>query len=71
MRHQIEVEVGQRYSQHFVCGPHKQTWEVASISPDGVGLPHARLFNVNNPNEMKTLSYAALNGQYGFKPLRI
>ena len=71
MRHQIQVQVGQRYSQHFVYGPHKQVWEVASISPDGVRVPHARLINVNNPKETKTLSYTALNGQYSFKLLNI
>ena len=66
MAEQIQVQVGQRYCQHFKYGSYQQIWEVASISRDGVRIPHARLVNVENPTESKTLSYLALSGQYSF-----
>jgi hypothetical protein len=69
MRHHIQVQVGQRYFQVFVHGSHKLIWEVASIHSEGEWVPHARLVNVNDPSETKTLSCSALDRQHSFRLL--
>ena len=71
MRRRIQVQVGQRYFQDFVHGSHNQIWEVASIHSEGEWVPHARLVNVNNPSETKTLSCTALDGQHSFRLLNV
>ena len=62
MRRRIRVQVGQRYFQDFAHGSHNQIWGVALIHSEGEGVPHARLVNVNDPSETKTLSCRALDG---------
>ncbi len=71
MRRRIQVQVGQRYFQDFVHGSHHQIWEVESIHSKGEWVPHARLVNVNNPSETKTLSCTALDGQHSFRLLNV
>ena len=62
MRRRIRVQVGQRYFQDFAHGSHNQIWGVASTHSEGEWVPHARLVNVNDPSETKTLSCRALDG---------
>ncbi len=71
MRRRIQVQVGQRYFQDFVHGSHNQIWEVASIYSEGEWIPHARLVNVSNPSETKTLSCTALDDQRSFRLLNV
>ena len=71
MRRRIQVQVGQRYFQDLVHGSHHQIWEVESIHSEGEWVPHARLINVNNPSETKTLSCTALDGQHSFRLLNV
>jgi hypothetical protein len=71
MQRHINVQVGQRYFQAFAYSSHNQIWEVRSIHSDGEQAPHARLVNVSNPSETKTLSCAALDDQHSFRLLNV
>ena len=62
MRRRIGVQVGQRYFLDFVRRLPQPNWGVASIHSEGEWVPHARLVNVNDPSEIKTLSCSALDG---------
>lgn len=67
MRRRIIVQAGQRYVRIFQEGAaHQQIWEVASLYPDTAQIQHARLVNVSNRSETKTLSCQTLDGRHGF-----
>ena len=66
MRRRIMVQEGQRYIRKFKTNPRKQVWEVVSLSLDTTQIQHARLINVSDPWETKTLSCSALDGKHGF-----
>ena len=66
MRRRTMVKAGQRYVQEFQKNPRKPIWEVASLSVDSLQIQHARLVNVSDRSEIKTLSCFALNGEHGF-----
>ena len=66
MRRRIMLQEGQRYIQKFKTSPRKQVWEVASLYTDTTHVQHARLVNVSNLTETKTLSCFALDGEYDF-----
>ena len=70
MRRSGVVQKGQRYAQDCQIGYRKKVWEVASLGLDSMQVRHARIFNVGNPSETKTLSCFALTGQYGFSLVR-
>jgi len=43
--------------QHYCCADGDSTvWQVLTVSPDPSGIPHARLCNVEQPYEFKTLT---------------
>ena len=66
MRRRIMVERGQRYIQRFQKSSRKEIWEVDSLSPDTLQIPHARLVRVTNRADTKTLSCSALDGKHDF-----
>ena len=66
MRKLAEVQVGQRYFQALEPVSYNEVWRVAAISSNWQRIPHARLVNVRNTSETKTLSCSALDGRYGF-----
>ena len=66
MRRRIMVQEGQRYIQKFKINPGKQVWEVASLYSDTAQIQHARLINVSDRSDTKTLSCSALDGKHGF-----
>ena len=66
MRRRVAVQEGQRYIQEFKNGPVNMLWEVASLYPDKMQIQHARLVNISDRSEIKTLSCFALDGEHGF-----
>ena len=70
MQQRAVVQKGQRYTQECQIGYREKVWEVASFGVDPTRVEHARLFNVGNPSETKTLSCFALVGGYGFSLAR-
>ncbi len=69
MRCRMQVQVGQRYFQTLAFVSYDEVWRVTSVWSDGERIPHARLVNVRNTSESKTLSCATLDGRYGFRLL--
>ena len=68
MRQRMVVEKGQCFIQQFLHSSQQELWEVASLSPDTMQFPHARLVRVSDRTDTKTLSCSALNGKHGFSP---
>ncbi len=67
MRCRMQVQVGQRYFRTLAPISYNEVWRVTSIWSDGERIPHARLVNVRDASETKTLSCSALDGRYGFR----
>ena len=64
----VILEAGQRYVRQFhEDSAQHQIWEVKSVYPDPKQIQHARLVNIGNQSETKTLSCFALNGRHGFR----
>ncbi len=70
-RCRMQVQVGQRYFQTLAFVSYNEVWRVTSICSDGERIWHARLVNVRNTSETKTLSCSALDGRYGFRLLNV
>ncbi len=60
MAQQQFVRKGQQYAEtsRFFTAP--RVWEVESIYQTATGIPHARLVNVRDPHETKTISCRVL-----------
>ncbi len=71
MRRCMQVQVGQHYFQALAFAAYNDVWRVTSIWSDGERVPHARLVNVRDTSETKTLSCFALGGQHGFRLLDV
>jgi len=70
MAKKIGVQVGQQYvSVHSTRNP-PPVWEVNLIYPDDVGIPHACLMNLANPQDKKTVSISALLDKTQFRLVR-
>ena len=52
-----EVRIGQQYC---AAGGDSTVWQVIALSPDPNGIVHARLCNVERPNEFRTLTCSVL-----------
>ena len=61
-----EVKVGQQY--HRVGGT-PSVWQVATTFGDPSGIVHARLFNVERPSELKTLTCSVLRDSRSYRLL--
>ncbi len=56
----IGVRVGQQYVKVDSPRNTPPVWEVNSIYPDGIGIDHAGLVNLDDPLHKKTVSFSAL-----------
>ncbi len=54
------VREGQQYAETSRFFTDSQVWEVESIYQTAAGIPHARLVNVRDPLETKTISCRVL-----------
>lgn len=51
-----------RTGQQYCCAEGDSTvWQVLAVNPDPSGIPHARLCNVVQPYEFKTLTCSVLD----------
>lgn len=59
-----------RKGQQYCCaGGDSAVWQVFVVSPDPSGIPHARLFNVERPYELKTLTCSLLGDPLHYRLL--
>lgn len=59
-----------RKGQQYCCVAGDSTvWQVFAVSPDPSGIPHARLFNVGRPYELKTLTCSLLDDPLHYRLL--
>jgi hypothetical protein len=60
MAQQFNVREGQRYVARLGLHYRPSIWKVGSIKAGATPIPHALLFNVDNPLETKTISCSTL-----------
>lgn len=60
MVQRIDVKEGQRYAQRLTVRERASVWKVGAIVATGPKIPHARLVNVADPLQTKTISCFAL-----------
>ncbi|MHA1600001.1 MAG: hypothetical protein ACTSW2_04170 [Alphaproteobacteria bacterium] len=60
MAQRFKVQEGQRYVQRLGLHYRPSIWKVGSIRAGTTPIPHALLFNVDNPMETKTISCPTL-----------
>ena len=60
MIQRLGVKEGQRYAQRPSLRRRARVWKVGSILSNVVAMPHARLINVEDPLQTKTISCATL-----------
>jgi len=60
MVQRIDVREGQRYAQRVTVRERASVWKVGAIVATGPKIPHARLINVADPLQTKTISCFAL-----------
>ncbi len=60
MAQRFGVKEGQRYAQRLNTQTRCPIWKVGSILSNAVAIPHARLVNVEDPLQTKTISCAIL-----------
>ena len=56
MQHNADVKEGQRYTKIYGQPEYKSGWEVRAIVAVFKSLPHARLVNVDDPRDVRTVS---------------
>ncbi len=59
MQRRVSVREGQRYAQRFRIKNRPAIWKVGSVKESG-SIPHARLVNVEDPLQTKTISCVTL-----------
>lgn len=61
------VKEGQRYTK--ICGRpgHRSGWEVRSIVAKYKSLPHARLVNIDDPQDIRTIACNTITDSQYFK----
>ena len=59
MTRRVSVQEGQRYVQRFRIKNRPAIWKVGSVKESG-SIPHARLVNVEDPLQTKTISCTTL-----------
>ncbi len=60
MAQKLRVREGQRYTQRLSMHHCTAVWKVASILSSTLSIPHARLINVQDPLQTKTISCTTL-----------
>ncbi len=60
MAQNLRVRKGQRYTQRLSMQHRAAVWKVGSILSGTVAIPHARLINVQDPLQTKTISCTTL-----------
>ncbi len=60
MIQRLGVKEGQRYAQRPSLPQRAKVWKVGSILVNVVAVPHARLINVQDPLQTKTISCTTL-----------
>ncbi len=60
MAQKLRVKKGQRYAQRLSMQHRAAVWKVGSILSSTVPIPHARLINVQDPLQTKTISCTTL-----------
>ena len=60
MVQRIDVKEGQRYAMRLTVRERASVWKVGAIVATGPKIPHARLVNVADPLQTKTISCFAL-----------
>ena len=60
MIQRLGVKEGQRYAQRPSLPQRAKVWKVGSILSNVVAVPHARLGNVEDPLQTKTISCTTL-----------
>ena len=63
MTQKFRVREGQRYAQRLSTQHRVAVWKVGSILSSTVAIPHARLINVQDPLQTKTISCTTLANQ--------
>ena len=63
MAQTFRVREGQRYAQRLSTQHCVAVWKVGSILSSTVAIPHARLINVQDPLQTKTISCTTLANQ--------
>jgi hypothetical protein len=60
MTQKLRVREGQRYAQRLSMQHRTAVWKVGSILSSTLTMPHARLINVQDPLQTKTISCTTL-----------
>ncbi len=60
MTQKLRVREGQRYAQRLSMQHRTAVWKVGSILSSTLTIPHARLINVQDPLQTKTISCTTL-----------
>jgi hypothetical protein len=60
MAQKLRVREGQRYAQRLSMQHRTAVWKVGSILSSTPAIPHARLINVQDPLQTKTISCSTL-----------
>ncbi len=60
MAQKFRVRKGQRYAQRLSMQQRAMVWKVGSILSSTLAIPHARLINVQDPLQTKTISCTTL-----------
>ncbi len=63
MAQKFRVRKGQRYAQRLSMQQRAMVWKVGSILSSTLAIPHARLINVQDPLQTKTISCTTLENQ--------
>jgi hypothetical protein len=63
MAQKLRVREGQRYAQRLSMQHRTAVWKVGSILSKTLAIPHARLINVQDPLQTKTISCTTLVDQ--------
>ena len=63
MAQRFSVKEGQRYAQRLSIQSRVAVWKVGAIVSSGATIPHARLINVADPLQTKTISCFTLRDQ--------
>jgi hypothetical protein len=69
MAQQPEVREGQRYAEFNRLSRHPRLWQVERVFDDAASNAHARLVNVSDRHDTKTISCAILADRRCYTPV--
>jgi hypothetical protein len=67
MVQRINVKEGQRYAQRLSLQQRASIWKVGAILANNPSIPHARLINVADPLQTKTISCFTLRDRLHYE----